>query len=47
VKALITPMLFLEQARGRPAWSLRATWWQRAPQVGDAWIRVWTDADWV
>jgi len=24
--------LFLEQTRGRPAWSLRATWYQRSPR---------------
>jgi len=30
VKTLIMLMLFLEQARGRPTWSLRATWCPRA-----------------
>jgi len=25
-------MLFLEQARGRPTWSLRSTWCPRAPR---------------
>jgi len=25
-------MLFLEQAHGRPTWSLRATWCPRAPR---------------
>jgi len=32
VKALIILMLFLEQARGRSTWSLRATWCPRAPR---------------
>jgi len=31
VKTLIMLMLFLEQARGRPMWSVRATWSPRAP----------------
>ena len=34
VKALIMLMLFLEKARGRPTWSLRATWRPRH-HVGD------------
>jgi len=25
-------MLFLEQARGRPTWSLRASWYLQAPR---------------
>jgi len=32
VKTLIMLMLFLEQVRGRPTWSLRATWCPRAPR---------------
>ena len=32
VKTLIMLMLFLEQARGWPTWSLWATWCQRAPR---------------
>jgi len=32
MKTLIMLMLFLDQARGRPAWSLRATWCPRAPR---------------
>jgi len=32
VKTLIMQMLFLEQARGRPTWSLRATRCPRAPR---------------
>ena len=32
VKTLIMPILFLEQAHGRPTWSLRATWCPRAPR---------------
>jgi len=32
VKTLIMLMLFLEQARGRLTWSLRATWCPRAPR---------------
>jgi len=32
VKTLIRLMLFLEQARGRPTWSLRAIWCPRAPR---------------
>jgi len=31
VKTLIMVMLFLEQASGRPTWSLRATWCPREP----------------
>jgi len=32
VKRLIRLILFLEQARGRPTWSLRVTWCPRAPR---------------
>jgi len=32
VKTLIILMLFLEQARGRPAWTLRESWCPRAPR---------------
>jgi len=32
VKTMIMLTLFLEQARGRPTWSLRATWCPRAPR---------------
>jgi len=32
VKTLIMLMLFLEQVRGRPTWSLRVTWCLRAPR---------------
>jgi len=32
VKTFIMLLLFLEQARGRPTCSLRATWCQRAPR---------------
>jgi len=32
VKTLIMLILFLEQARGRPTWSLRATWCPQAPR---------------
>jgi len=32
VQTLIMLMLFLEQARRRPTWSLRATWCPRAPR---------------
>jgi len=32
VKTLIMLMLFLQQARGRPTWSLRATWCPQAPR---------------
>jgi len=38
VKILIMLMLFLEQARGRPTWPLRATWCPRAPRW---WPLVW------
>jgi len=38
VKILIMLMLFLEQGRGRPTWSLRATWCPRAPSW---WPLVW------
>jgi len=31
MKTLIMLVLFLEQARGLPTWSLRATWCSRAP----------------
>ena len=31
-KTLIMLILFLEKARGRPTWSLRATWCPRAPR---------------
>jgi len=31
VKTLIMFMLLSEQARGRPTWSVRATWCLRAP----------------
>ena len=31
-KTLIMLMLFLEQARERPTWSLRATWCLQAPR---------------
>jgi len=31
VKALIMLILFLEQAHGRPTWSLQATWCPRTP----------------
>jgi len=32
VKTVTMLMLFLEQARGRPTWSLRATWCPQAPR---------------
>jgi len=32
VKTLIMLILFLEQARGRPTWSLWVTWCPRAPR---------------
>jgi len=32
MKTLIMLMLFLEQARGGPTWSLRAIWCTRAPR---------------
>jgi len=34
-------MLFLEQARRQPTWSLWATWCSRAPHVGDPCLRTY------
>jgi len=31
MKALTLLLQFLDQARGPPTWSVRATWWPRAP----------------
>jgi len=41
-------MLFLEQARGRPTWSLRATWRPRAPRLWPLVYRLNSDnvSDW-
>jgi len=39
VKTLIMLLLFLEQARGRRTWSLRAAWCPRAPRW---WPQIWT-----
>jgi len=32
VKRLIILVLFLEQARGLPTWSVPATWWLQTPR---------------
>jgi len=34
-------MLFFKQARGRPSWSLRATWCPRAPRWWPLVCAIW------